>query len=429
MNEARYIIGAGMTGLSAGLHSGYPILEAASAPGGICASYYLRAGDSTRLLTAPADGEAYRFEFGGGHWIFGGDEGVIALIERFAPVRRYARRSSVYLPGIDRLVPYPIQYHLHHVPEPDARAVLRELEAGAAIEAPVTMADAMAGFGPTLHRLFFAPFQEAYTAGLWHCIAPQDGYKTPIDLALVHLGAAGAAPATGYNAEFIYPENGLDRLASGMAAGCDVRYGSRLVGVDPVGRTLRFADGSESDYERVWSTIPLNQMAAMAGVTVGERPDPHTAVLVLNIGARRGPRMPAEHWVYVPKSTSGFHRVGFYDQVDAQFLPASVRGRGTHASLYVERAFLPDERPDDTTIADYVRSAIAELTDWGYIGEAEVVDTTWIEVAYTWQWPGSTWRERTLQALDDVGITMIGRYGRWHFQGIAASIREGMAVR
>ena len=139
--------------------------------------------------------------------------------------------------------------------------------------------------------------------------------------------------------------------------------------------------------------------------------------------------MPTDHWVYVPKSASGFHRVGFYDQVDAHFLPASVRNQGTHASLYVERAFLPDERPDEAAVAHYIRAAIDELTDWGYIGAVEAVDTTWIEVAYTWQWPGSTWRERTLRTLEDAGITMIGRYGRWHFQGIAASIREGLKVQ
>jgi hypothetical protein len=33
------ILGAGMTGLAAGMASGLPVLEAAAHPGGICCSY------------------------------------------------------------------------------------------------------------------------------------------------------------------------------------------------------------------------------------------------------------------------------------------------------------------------------------------------------------------------------------------------------
>lgn len=57
-----YILGGGVTGLSAGLKIGLPVFEAMSDPGGICSSYYVRPGESTRLAEAPVDGEAYRFE-------------------------------------------------------------------------------------------------------------------------------------------------------------------------------------------------------------------------------------------------------------------------------------------------------------------------------------------------------------------------------
>lgn len=67
-----YILGGGITGLAAGLSSGLPVLEAAPEPGGICSSYYVRPGSDQRLAHAPSDENAYRFELGGGHWIFGG---------------------------------------------------------------------------------------------------------------------------------------------------------------------------------------------------------------------------------------------------------------------------------------------------------------------------------------------------------------------
>ena len=55
-----------------------------------------------------------------------------------------------------------------------------------------------------------------------------------------------------------------------------------------------------------------------------------------------------------------------------------------------------------------------------------MVDSTWIDVAYTWTWPDSRWRQLALQQLEKFGIYQIGRYGRWEFQGIADSIRDGL---
>ena len=55
---SRWIIGGGMTGLATGMASGFGVLERLDHPGGICASY---------------ERDGYRFELGGGHWIFGGD--------------------------------------------------------------------------------------------------------------------------------------------------------------------------------------------------------------------------------------------------------------------------------------------------------------------------------------------------------------------
>jgi hypothetical protein len=51
-----------------------------------------------------------------------------------------------------------------------------------------------------------------YTAGLYKRIAPQDGYKSPVDLALTVQGAFGDAKSVGYNVSYLYPEGGLDGL-------------------------------------------------------------------------------------------------------------------------------------------------------------------------------------------------------------------------
>ena len=423
------ILGAGMTGLAAGYASGLPVYEAAEWPGGICSSYYVRPGSMERLHTAPKDGEAYRFEIGGGHWIFGGDPLVLHFIRKLTPVKTYTRRSAVYFPDRDLFVPYPIQNHLRYLGQKVAAQVLEEIANGRASGEVETMADWLrASFGPTLCELFFEPFHELYTAGLYREIAPQDTYKTPVNLSLVIQGAFDEVPQVGYNVTFVYPEEGLNTLAQRMAERCDVRYGKRVVRIDVEEKVIYFEDGTSEVYDKLISTLPLNKMMEMTGLDVGERPDPATSVLVVNIGATKGPRCPKEHWLYIPKSRAGFHRVGFYSNVDPSFLPVSSRERGDRVSIYVEKAYREGQKPSEAEIERLCQTIVRELQDWEWIGEAEVVDPTWIDIAYTWAWPNSHWRQKALKVLEEHGIYQVGRYGRWVFQGIADSIRDGLVA-
>lgn len=46
---ASFILGAGVTGLAAGIASGLPVFESVESPGGICSSYYICPGTKERL--------------------------------------------------------------------------------------------------------------------------------------------------------------------------------------------------------------------------------------------------------------------------------------------------------------------------------------------------------------------------------------------
>ena len=407
------ILGAGVSGLAAGWSSGAPIYEAAPVPGGICASYYLRPGDRVRLFAPPADGEAYRFEIGGGHWIFGGDPSVLEFLHGLTPLIRYERRASVYFAGETLAVPFPLQDNLETL-GPRVAAMARAEMADSSIDSPATMhAWLLSRFGPTLCERFFFPFHDRYTAGLFAAIAPQDPYKSP---------AKRSAQVAAYNQTFFYPEAGLDALARELAARCTIHSGQRAVKVDAVRREVRFADGSTHRYERMLTTLPLAKMLEIAGISLPERPDPSTGVVVLNLGAERGPHCPDDHWVYVPDARAGFHRVGFYSNVDAAFLPRGDREGGV--ALYVERALRTP--PDAATLAAYGDAVVRELQDWGWIGRVAVRDPCWLDLAYTWSWPDSGWREAAIAALERQGIVPVGRYARWRFQGIAESVGDGL---
>lgn len=427
MSQNDLIIGAGMTGLAAGISSGLPVYEAAAIPGGICSSYYMKPGDAEPVPDGASAAEldqAYRFEIGGGHWIFGGDPTVLRYIEQAVDMVRYERVSSVYFPDTGNYVPYPLQNNLRFLDPALAATAIDEMAR------PKGVTETMQQwlnehFGETLGKVFFGPFHELYTAGLYDRIAPQDAYKSPVDIGLAVRGALLDAPPVGYNTTFLYPGQGLDALARRMAESCDVRYGKRVVGIDGANRRVSFADGSQVEYRNILSTLPLNVATEMAGITTAAPADPHTAVLVLNIGGPRGPRCPDDHWLYIPASDNGFHRVGFYSNVDRSFLPRESRAEGNRVSIYVEKAFLPGQAPTADEVTRYGAAVAEELMRWGFISAAEVVHPTWIDVAYTWSWPRSPWRGQAMSALQKVGVYQIGRYGRWTFQGIADSIRDG----
>jgi protoporphyrinogen oxidase len=325
-------------------------------------------------------------------------------------------------------VPFPLQYHLAHLGNDMAVKALDEMLTSSR-GTPEAMCDWVEqSFGKTLTKLFFGPFHERYTAGLWARIAPQDAYKSPVDYSLALQGAFDKVPPAGYNTTFVYPIEGLNTLAERMAARCQVHYGKIVVRVDVKNKEVHFADGSSVSYKEVVSTLPLNHMIRIAGLDLGVESDPYTSVLVLNIGAVRGPKCPGDHWLYIPDSCSGFHRVGFYSNVDTSFLPVSSRENADRVSIYVERAYRGGEKPSEEDIKVYSRSVVQELQEWGFIERVEVTDPTWIDVAYTWSWPGSKWKTRALRALEEHGIHQVGRYGRWGFQGIADSVRDGFYV-
>ena len=79
------------------------------------------------MFNSPEDDEAYRFEIGGGHWIFGGDPAIIKFVKSQVPVKSYKRKSSVYFAKEDIYVPYPIQNHLSYLGKDVAIKAINEI--------------------------------------------------------------------------------------------------------------------------------------------------------------------------------------------------------------------------------------------------------------------------------------------------------------
>jgi len=426
------ILGAGITGLTAGFVSGMSVYEAKEVPGGICLSYYLRLADTNRFYTAPSDSKAYRFEIGGGHWIFGADDKILKFINSLSLVKNYNRKSAVFFPDKGFYVPYPIQNHLYFLPEEIREKILKEIlqNYDKNINTVSTMADWLElNFGETLCELFFFPFHEIYTAGLYKEIAPQDKFKTPLNKELIIKGAKEKTSEIGYNTSFLYPKEGLDCLIRTIEKKCKVYYNKKVVKIDIRNKEILFEDGSERKYEKLISTLPLNKVVQMTNIEIDEPLPPYTSVSVINIGAKKGKMCPEYHWIYIPKSNSKFYRVGFYSNVDNSFLPLTSRNTNDRVGIYVEKAYKGGYVPTEKEIEKLCEDVSKELQNWKFIEEIEVIDHTFVEIAYTWQYPTSPFVSKAINTLKKYDIYQTGRYGKWKFQGIAESIKDGLTIK
>jgi protoporphyrinogen oxidase len=359
------IIGAGMTGLANGIKTGATIYEASDKPGGICRSYYK---------------DGFRFENGGGHWLFGSVK-VKEFLEQYSDLNYYTRRASVH---ISDSYEYPIQHYFQTSETTEPGTLKHWL---------------LERFGNDLCRLFFYPFNNKYTDGLYEKVIQDDPAKSP------------GANSNGYNDRFCYPVGGLDKLVDKMAAKCSIKYNKRLIKIEPVNRVATFEDRTTESYERLISTIPLKEMMRICGKPVDDLP--HTSVLVLNVGAEIGPDCPKDHWVYVP-GKEDFFRVQFYSNVDQAFAPKGMVG------LCVEKAFFHSSPSEG-----YIDHILYRLEKLGWIGKVKTWDASWVPYGYTWLYPHSK-REQYISYLKDNGIDSIGRYGKWKFQGVAESIQDGL---
>ena len=362
------ILGAGITGLAAGIKTGATIYEAKDVPGGICRSYHKN---------------GYFFEVGGGHWIFGGDVDSMTFINSQCDLDEYTRKAGVY---INKIYPYPIQAELSK-DSVESRDSLKAWNHN--------------NFSRELCNLFFDPFNEKYTAGLYDSIIQENEQKSP-------------KSGKGYNDTFYYPTLGLDNLIDQIASKCDIRFNKEVVRIDTGTKVVTFSDGKTVRYDRLISTLPLDRTLQMCELFEYL---PYTSVKVLNIGAEKGKNCPDDHWLYIPHCKSGFYRVGFYSNVSNTFAP---KGK---VALYVEKAYVPDVDFDNPF---YSKDVVEELQNWGFIGTADVVDENFIEYAYTWKFR-NTRVENGLKHLKSKGIESIGRYGKWKFCGIVDSIKDGLS--
>lgn len=396
------IIGAGISGLSAGqaLPGDFLILEKSSVPGGLSGQYC-------------AGGLA--FDHGGHYFHFHDKPEIRRHVEGFRTFRRFRRNSKVFLQ--ERFIPYSLQYHLAALPAQLRHPILAEILAGA--EGPPRQdleQFLLAHFGPSLVRLFFAPYlKKFYQRPLAAMIAGMDKGSIPVPRKKDVLAGAQRrrACSEGYNPVFYYPQGSLQGFIDDYARPLQKRilYREEVIAID-AGRKRAITRTGEYRYDSLISTMPLKQLL---GIMTPPPSFPrqrlrHLSTLVVNaVLARRRRRF---HWLYLPEKRFPFYRVGYY--------PAAGP-----VAVYLEKTIAGDSPLDARRVRN---ETLLTLRETGMIAGSEELlfhDLKRIPVSYVVfdrDWPRLV--PVALAHLRRHDIHSIGRYGSWNYTSMADDIRQ-----
>lgn len=424
---SRYVIvGAGVAGLSAAMHlpaDSTVVLEAASEVGGIC-------------RTLRRDG----FSFDrAGHFLHLRDERTKNLLSRLLgdQLVAHSRQASVYFAG--KFVPYPFQAHLGWLPGDLRRECLLGFMNAVSRQSRESPADSVhllewfnRTFGDGITRHFLEPQNtKTYCTDL-RDLAP-DAVAKFVPLPSLEQVINGALSSDsfaqlGYNGEFYYPRSGgIELLPLSMASQLNnVRLEHRVVELDTQQRRLACAAGEEWYYDKLISTMPLDQLLSIStglsrDIKASSQKLRTVDVIDVQLGVAGRAQVPY-HWIYFPQKRFPFNRVVIASNVCPGMAPSG------HSTLQAE-VNCPANTPVDGN--ELISRCTEELEALGLLTPDSVISASIhrIKGAYVVH---DHFRKKELpkinQALRAAGIHCIGRYGTWGYGGMESAIIEGLEV-
>jgi protoporphyrinogen oxidase len=227
-----------------------------------------------------------------------------------------------------------------------------------------------------------------------------------------------SSPDVHYISGFRYPSSGgfVSYLKRFLEAS-DVRLNHELVGIDPIGKELRFANGNVASYSGIVSSIPLPELVPMIQGAPREVLEAAaklacTEVVIVNLVIDR-PDLLDAHWTYIYDEDIFFTRLSTPHLQSPQNVPA---GCGSiQAECYYSRKYRPLDRAPkaciDPTINDLKR--IGVLRDSDKILFRDVMHIDYANVIFDLE------RADALAIvhgyLDEIKVRYCGRYGDWAY--------------
>lgn len=243
-------------------------------------------------------------------------------------------------------------------------------------------------------------------------------------------GALKTSDETFYYTSYMkYPKKGGFRsILNNCREGLDIRFNKEAVEIDTVEKSVKFADGSIEKYQRLISSLPLPEIVNMLSDVPMEVKEAannlhNTCGYMVSLGFNRDD--VAKHlWFYI------------YDE---DILPARVYSPSLKSqdnvpdgcsSLQAEIFFdCKSDIPDKETV---LKNTIDKLVEMGLFTENEIVvkDIRFEKYAnITFDKNIYKNRQIVIDYLENLGITTIGRFGRWEYYWTHQAFESGMNTK
>jgi protoporphyrinogen oxidase len=363
----------------------------------------------------------------GGHVVFSHFGEFDALLEEAMGDEVYEHERSSYVRLGDRWVPYPFQNNLRYLEPEVVDDCLKGLAAASGANGHVDFASWLeATFGTGITRHFMRPYNEkVWATPLETMSATWIAERVSVvdyERAAANVREGRDDRGWGPNSTFKFPRTGgtgeiYRRTAERL--GARVRFGRELAAVDPVRRTLRFADGATESYDVLVTTLPLDRLVEAVAGCPGELRDAalelrRSGVSVVGVGFER-PLERETSWMYFPGRDTPFYRATNF----AKYSPANVPGADVarYSSFMTESSYAPGTRHDR---GELERRVVDGLTAAGVVdGRPPVASIHTIDVEYAYPVP-TLGRDRALATIQpwlmERGIYSRGRFGSWRYE-------------
>jgi protoporphyrinogen oxidase len=406
------VLGTGMAGLGAGY-----ALEQAGAPF-VCYDKNRYPGGHTR---------SFRYDNGfvfdeGGHISFTKHSHVRDLLAENIRGRFEEPRLAIDNYWRGHRIPHPVQCNLRGLPPDLVIRIIQDFVAARSREPGTgsTYADWLYdAYGKTFAETFPLVYGRKYhTTTMDRLTTDWIGprmYRPNLEEIL--RGAIGEGVTGAHYVDmFRYPSTGgfLSYLEP-FVERFEIRLDHRLTGLDPARRLLRFANGEETPFERVVSSIPLPDLVPMIdGVPTDVVDASHrlafTQAILINLGVKRSDLSETAITYFYDEDVI-FSRVNLPHMFSPHNAP---RGCGTiQAEVYYSDKY----RPFSGSPEALVEPVIADLRRCGFLRDDDAIilkDTAinrYANVIYDSDRASAV--SLIHGFLDDIGVHYCGRYGNW----------------
>jgi len=332
-----------------------------------------------------------------------------------------------------RWVPYPFQNNLHRLDPADRWAAVKGLLAAAEAER-AGYAEKPADFAEWITRTFGDGvgdlFMRPYNYKVWAYPPAAMAYNwigervavPKLEGVLKGVCTGEDAVSWGPNATFRFPKHGgtgaVWRALGNMLPADRVRLDHRVASMDPSTKTVVCENGERFRYDKLISTLPLNQLLHLCpGVADASAAEGlvYSSTHVVGIGLRGQPPpdLATKCWMYFPEANSPYYRVTVF----SNYSPNNVPHPGAQWSLMTETAQSPAKPVDEEHL---VEDTVRALVEDGLVPDAgDILSLAYRKLPQGYPTPfkgRDAVVDPLLRAFEARDIYSRGRFGAWKYE-------------